>query len=364
MKKTAVTKNEENISLSARSSVFLAGLIATGAALITRSEDILTMSLCVVAQLAVWAGLMIFWQRASTKHLNLFVNVLVVFICLFAAKMLDADVDPGEYIYLMPLAAGLTALGSETGDEETGSGRIDPVKELIIPVALSLASLAPAAAVCVPADRKITSVAVIVSALTLILMAALGSYSTGRKVSFSSPALGDYAGMPSASMENVRGFLLARLFFAIGIIPALAAAYGGRKLYDIYLDDNDRMLLIIPLFVLAVMTLVAFGTEKFLSRDGGRYGKYCIYEAIAAAAMISLPFIKNDRLGSHGVKTALLLVFYVLAVIMADIIATGYLTTYKRRSIFSERPAPADGLPLMLIVGGIAIMCVEGITLL
>lgn len=365
MKKNVTDKSNDNVNLSVRASVFLAGLILTVASILSKSSDIPVLFACCAAVLIFWAGAMSFWQRSSTAAFNFLVNTILALGSIVVANAVGADIASGEYIYMMPMIAGITALGTEKGDHDADFRRFEPVNELIIPLVAALAASAPMILLTIVLDHKLISVAVIIAALTLVLLSAVVNLTSGKRVFFSSPLLKDYSSMPAASMDALKGFLFARLAFAIELIPAFIAASLGRYIYSHYLEeDYDIFLPVIPLITAIVFAAELLIADRFLTHDGRRYGRFGVYEAVSAVALISLPFIKTTLFEADGGKLILLYVFYYFSLLIADIIATGYLATFKRRSIFSERPACADGMPLMMIVGGIAIMCVEAVTLL
>ena len=307
-----------------------------------------------ILQVMLIAAVVLFWSltyrfigRPVVLPVNIFINtVLVAVPPLFPFF----ELGTGYFVAMLPLACGLTALTSMNPDKRSAYERPDAVNEILIPSAAGFGIGVAACSIYIITGRKTVSIAIILAALLLMVVSVLFRRLSGREVMFSSPFINDIRDIPSDDRANLRSFFVHRGIAAISAVVLEAALLGSLKIPQIYpFTQFDPKPFVCALAAL-LLSLVFLKKIREKSFGGGFYP----YELIFSFGILIIPFLMKDPV-IRTIAVPLSPVLYILA----DMLITGFLCTYKRRRLSAVRHYYSEGAPLLLMTLGLLVMAVE-----
>lgn len=325
---------QKNLTLSTRACVFMTGLILTLTLLVVSFGK-------AIIPLALAYGIVLFWcltfrfiENCRTIPLNLFLNVLLV-----AGVYLIPGIapDPGSFYCYMPLAAGLTVLGSSIKDGRAYYMRSYILEEIILPVLTGSACVALSAVISKYLfESKTTGVMLILSAIILGIISLVISSIWGKEALMSSGKLCAVSDYSRVDAESNKRFFIERGVFLLETVVIMIVITVGKILVMKYVPDLPYIIYV------AVAGLAAM---IFAFASGRRWDDIFSCESFIPVTIVPLFSPVAGVLISAGV----------------DIVVMGYLHTYKRKKVFADVPKSFDGLPLLIIAEGLLIMAVEAV---
>ncbi|MBO4637996.1 MAG: hypothetical protein J5685_12745 [Clostridiales bacterium] len=333
--------------MTARSAVYMCMLILSILLFpVTDGKHILQV-LVLAGVILLWSLTFRFFLNPKILPLNIFCNTVLVAL---PSSLPFFDLGTETYVAMLPLAMGLTAMTSMNADRKSVYERPDATEEVLIPSLTAFGVGVASCSIYIIAERKLVSIAIIISALLLMLLSVLYKKFTGREKAFTSSAINDIRTIPGDDRANLKSFVSHRLIIFISAVILEVGLVFSLKIPDIYpftlFDPKPLVCAILAL----ILSLVFSRKIKEKSFGGGFYP----YEIIIAFGVLILPFLIGDPV-YRNVAIPLAPALFTLA----DMLVTGFLCTYKRRRLSAVRHYYSEGIPLLMLLLGILIMAVE-----
>lgn len=354
--------NPSDKYLSLRASVFMIGLILTLSMIVVNGESLLALITVVLASVFISFVAGLFLRRPLYRPLVLFLNTVSMLGIIVILSIITNKITVGDYILFIPLVAGVTSLGVEPNDYRKVYRKPDLMYEMVMPVLGALVSVALASLTLELADHYIVSLMFIMAAIYLGLFSFIVSKITRRHVFFSTPVISDYSNILSASSDNVKAFLVSRVKSIVAFSIALVVGLGSSYIVNEYLINKSELsLALIPLTSAVVYMIMGFAI--YGKRPRSIHKILFTYEACMGTMIASTPFMAVDVWKYSSSRLVVGFIIYWLVVVAVDFLISGYLIAFKRRAIFAEPPKYFSGIPLLMIICGIVLMCIEALTL-
>ena len=333
-KKTEVIQSDNAPVVSAqrdgysfRGAVFTIACMVSLCWIFSYCESLIVSLASYGAYLLVWVFVLRFLERKSLVPLNLFLNVALAAV---PCGIFHASIDANLFFALVPLALGVTVLGSCPTD---GRQQFEwyPISRFAVNVVSVLVAGGLTELVFLPMQCGFLSPRIMVASIFMMLFPLAEEKLLGTHTLLSGRSLSGSAVLPKTEFSTLNTFVSGRLMF-IGIsLVAYAAALGLAFVCALYSDLD-------PSCVRALATALVFALTIAITKN----------TRMPFEAFIPILFYA---------RTDTLTMFLLVAA--ADILIRGFITVTRRKSIFHMRNKYVDGIPAMLMTVAIFIMVAE-----
>ena len=322
--------------------------------------DIMKYATAIVLYFFLWSATIRFISGQSLTFLKVILNS-----ALATAPIAYFDITgnplPTNIVFLMIMPiTGVTALGTVKGDGRARLTSCDFLSEFLYPLLGALAVSAVLYPVSLAGAYTSFSLPVLTAGVILTSVSLLSQRMTGKKMVFSSPKISGFEDTPSSDYSNFTDYLKIRLvivaFIVIYVVfgTALDELASSGMISDLDIWYPLLGLLIFPLMILLI--------PKIAGRNS--FG-ICLlpYEAVMAIYIFSYRFIgfKDVPYDELSVPISAIFIFIYLLV---DLILSGTVLTYKRRTITAHLPECLSGVPIFLIYIAVASMIIESFAMI
>lgn len=345
----ATGEPEKEISGSVRvseyfadSSAFLMPGIILALALILIQPSFKLVMLIEALVLFAAATLLSFVAANLPKWAKILIACVIAILIPMAGTFLVKQ-EVNSVIIFIPLIAGFMALW--------GSDEIDYKWDLAIPSVLSLVSVAVGFCSFFVLGRTSITAIILGSAISLGVFNYFISKYSGRLMT--TPKIEGYEDFPVATLGTLNYFFRSRMVVAGLTVLSMLIEYILFLVINLTVPQlSDYLVYLIPLT----------GLLPFIS-----YSLISGSDSINQVEILALVFASSEvifRRGPIGIDSmSARILLDLVAVLVIDFLAIGYLFVYKRRRIVSQRNRYFKGIPLIVIFISIIVGVIELVVL-